>query len=74
MKRSISLMQDQVHKLNALGIPSIFLGSAQLDKQAEIRVLEPDNKELLIFVTPEWVTKPVIRKKCILLFVPISVH
>ena len=45
---TISQMQDQVHKLNSIEIPSIFLGSAQLDKQAEVRVLEPDSKKLLI--------------------------
>ena len=60
---TISLMQDQVHKLNGLGIPSEFLGSAQLDKQAEIRVLQPNSKELLIFVTPEWITKPINQVK-----------
>ena len=52
---TISLMQDQVHKL---GIPSVFLGSAQLDKSVEFQSLMPDSKQLLIFVTPEFVTKP----------------
>ena len=42
---TISLMQDQVHKLNSIGIPSIFVGSAQLDKQVEARALKPDSKE-----------------------------
>ena len=28
---TISLMQDQVYKLNQLGIPSVFLGSAEFD-------------------------------------------
>ena len=55
---TISLMQDQVYKLNSIGIPSVFVGSAQLDKQVEMHSLKPDSKELLIFVTPEWVTKP----------------
>ena len=55
---TISLMQDQVYKLNSIGIPSVYLGSAQLDKQVESRALKPDSKEHLIFVTPEWVTKP----------------
>lgn len=51
-------MQDQVCKLNGIGIPSVYLGSAQLDKQVESRAMKPDSKEQLIFVTPEWVTKP----------------
>ena len=55
---TISLMQDQVHKLNDIQVPSVFLGSAQLDKLAEVRALNPDSKEQLIFVTPEWITKP----------------
>ena len=55
---TISLMQDQVHKLNSIGIPSVFLGSAQLDKQIEAQALKPDSRECLIFVTPEWVNKP----------------
>ena len=55
---TISLMQDQVHKLTGLGIPSVFLGSAQLDKSLETQALLPESKELIIFVTPEWVTKP----------------
>ena len=54
---TISLMQDQVYKLNSIGIPSVYLGSAQLDKQVESRALKPDSNEHLIFVTPEWVTK-----------------
>ena len=54
---TISLMQDQVHKLNGIGIPSVLLGSAQLDKQVEDRALQPDSKEQIVFVTPEWITK-----------------
>ena len=50
-------MQDQVCKLNQLGIPSVFLGSAQIDKGLECRSLMPDSEHVLIFVTPEWVTK-----------------
>jgi superfamily II DNA helicase RecQ len=53
----ISLIQDQVYKLNNFGIPSAFLGSAQVDK-VEIEALKPDSKELLILVTPEWMAKP----------------
>ena len=42
---TISLMQDQVYKLNGIGIPSVLLGSAQLDKQVENHALQPDSKE-----------------------------
>ena len=51
-------MQDQVHKLNSIGISSVLLGSAQLDKQVKVQALKPGSKEHLIFVTPEWITKP----------------
>ena len=43
---TISLMTDQVHKLNGMDIPSAFLGSAQLDRSVEIEALKPDSKEL----------------------------
>ena len=55
---TISLMQDQVQKLNRIGIPATFVGSAQLDKQIEKDAFSPDSKEGIIFVTPEWVAKP----------------
>ena len=55
---TISLMQDQVDKLNEMGISSVYLGSAQFDKTIEKRVFEPNSKVSLIFVTPEWITKP----------------
>ena len=55
---TISLMRDQVEKLNGVRIQSVFLGSAQLDKQAEERTLDINSKDLLIFVTPEWMSKP----------------
>jgi superfamily II DNA helicase RecQ len=55
---TISLMQDQVHKFNSIGISSVLFGSAQLDKQVEVHALKPENKECLIFVIPEWVAKP----------------
>ena len=42
-----------MHKLTELGIPSIFLGPAQLDKSREAEALMPDNEHLIIFVTPE---------------------
>ena len=60
---TISLMQHQVHKLNGIGIQSVLLGSAQLDKQVEIHALQPDSKEQIIFVTPEWIAKSVNQMK-----------
>ena len=60
---TISLMQDQVHKLNGIGIQSVLLGSAQLDKQVEIHVLQPESKEQIIFVTPEWIAKSANQMK-----------
>lgn len=55
---TISLMQDQVHGLLQKGICSTFLGSAQLDKQAEHHALDPESDIRIVFVTPEWITKP----------------
>ena len=40
---TISLMQDQVHKLNDIQISSVFLQSAQPDKLAEVYALNPDS-------------------------------
>ena len=60
---TISLMQDQVQKLNKMGIPATFVGSAQLDKRIENGAFAPDSKEALIFVTPEWVAKPTNRAR-----------
>ena len=54
-------MQDQVSKLTNLGIPAIYLGSAQLDKSLETRALMSDSEYALIFVTPEWMTKSANR-------------
>ena len=54
---TISLMQDQVHKLMTMGIYATYLGSAQFDKQVELVSLEPNSKYKLIFVTPEWIAK-----------------
>ena len=56
-------MQDQVYALNSKGIPCVLVGSAQVDKQVEMHALEPDSKELLIFVTPEWMKKPANQAK-----------
>ena len=49
----ISLMQDQVHKLNGLSDRplAVFLGSAQNDPQAELKAWRGDYP--LIYVTPE---------------------
>ena len=55
---TICLMQDQVTNLREKGIPAIFLGSAQLDKQAESYALQENGEERIIFVTPEWISKP----------------
>ena len=63
MTPTISLMQDQVHKLNSIGISSVFLGSAQLDKQVEVQALQPESKDLVVFVTPEWISKPVNQSR-----------
>lgn len=59
---TISLMQDQVTNLREKGIPAIFLGSAQLDKQAESNALE-ESGERIIFVTPEWISKACNKSK-----------
>ena len=50
-------MQDQVHGLLQKGISSIFLGSAQPDKQAEHHALDPECDIRIIFITPEWIAK-----------------
>ena len=64
---TISLMQDQVEKMNELGIPSIYLGSAQFDIHAETRALDPASSETLIFVTPEWMAKACNQQKVLAL-------
>ena len=46
-------MQDQVSELEAKGNHTVFLGSAQLDKEAELNAKNPDGKASIIFVTPE---------------------
>ncbi len=60
---TISLMQDQVTNLRNKGISSIFLGSAQLDKQAESKALLEGGEERIIFVTPEWISHPNNKSK-----------
>jgi ATP-dependent DNA helicase RecQ len=49
----ISLMQDQVHKMNGLSERNVatYLGSAQMDPQEEQRAMR--GEYLLIYVTPE---------------------
>ena len=42
---TISLIQYQMHKLNNIQLPSVFLGSAQLDKLAEVCALNRDSKD-----------------------------
>ena len=39
---TISLMQDQTLQLQARGISAMYLGSAQMDPQAESKVFSPD--------------------------------
>lgn len=55
---TISLMEDQVTNLAEIGIKSILLGSAQLDKTAEDVALASDSEYPIIFATPEWMSKP----------------
>ena len=40
-----------------MGIHATYLGSVQFDKWVESASLEPNSKDRLIFVTPEWITK-----------------
>ena len=56
-------MNDQVNNLSLKNIKATFLGSAQLDKATEDRVFSRDSAEVLIFVTPEWISKPDKRAK-----------
>lgn len=55
---TISLMEEHVHNLQEIGIPSAYLGSAQKDKALEDKVFQDDSPEKVIFVTPEWLSKP----------------
>ena len=50
-------MQDQVTNLTSKGIKATYLGSAQLNKKAEIEAFMPYNKDRFIFMTPEWISK-----------------
>lgn len=40
---TISLMQDQVYNLQQRGIKGMYLGSVQLDKEAESNALDPSS-------------------------------
>ena len=51
---TISLMQDQTLQLQARGISAMYLGSAQMDPQAESKVFSPDSNVSVLFVSPEW--------------------
>ena len=55
---TISLMQDQVQRLNRCRIQSVYLGPAQYDENAEASAFDPTTNERVIFVTPEWICKP----------------
>ena len=52
---TISLMQDQVTNLKLKNVNAVFLGSAQLDKKAEVNAFLPHGEINVIFVTPEWI-------------------
>ena len=54
---TISLMQDQVCNLRQKGIKSTYLGPAQLDKEAESNVLDPNSDISVIVVMSEWIAK-----------------
>ena len=56
-------MRDQVAKLNSLGLKSVYLGSAQCDELVESKSLDTESDVIIIFVTPEWITKPDNQKK-----------
>lgn len=52
----ISLMDDQVQKMNALGVPSICLNGITGNKNDIIKKIY-DNKYRLVYVTPEFIIK-----------------
>ena len=54
---TISLMQDHVKNCETLGISAAYFGSAQLDLQAEKKVLSTDSDVRIIFITPERIAK-----------------
>ena len=56
-------MKDQVTNYTVKGIQAVYLGSAQPDKGLEERALSPDSSENIIFVTPEWISKPQNKEK-----------
>ena len=53
MTPTISLMQDQVHKLNYIQVPSVFLESGQLDKLVEMHALNPDSDKFICKIDKE---------------------
>ena len=60
---TISLMQDQVTNLKLKNVRAVFLGSAQLDKKAEIDAFLPHSDYSVTFVTPEWIAVEKNRAK-----------
>lgn len=54
---TISLMEDHFQNLQEKSITCAYLGSAQPDKGLEHKVFQECSPELLIFVTPEWLSK-----------------
>ena len=63
---TISLMQDHDHVTNCekYGIKAIFLGSAQLDLNAEEYVLSGESDAKIVLVTPDWISKPDKKVSC----------
>ena len=68
---TISLMQDHVTNCEKYGIKAVFLGSAQLDLNAEEHVLSGESDAKIVLVTPEWISKPDKKKKKSLLLIKI---
>ena len=60
---TISPMKDQVTNCREKGIHAVFLGSVQPDKSLEDRALSLDSSESIIFVIPEWISKPTNKEK-----------
>ncbi len=56
-------MNDQVTNLAEKGVTSVLLGSAQLDKFKEDIALSPGSEYRVVFVTPEWISKPEKQRK-----------
>ena len=51
---TISLMHDQTLELSKQGIDAVFLGSAQIDPNADTKAFDEHDPASIIFVSPEW--------------------